>query len=705
MPRPDDTEWNKPRPRTPAPRVDPVLLWPTPERKDLLFFVERNGDLPQNQNWKFGDPFEDRIKYPDHKLVHVSPQTVDKWSRWYFASNRINEDEYNYEAGWETVGGILVPSVKRSYIVPRSSYNPDYPTIGSEMPRNPENISQQGFKFDEGYILHISRQVRTDQELDSSYVAVELVYIKPVEAIGKEYGNIVTRRTTTTSVVDENTSPDAGISVIASNVSPLGNGKAILQTVQVDGGTWPNPVEHTLAKQRDNLIPQKFRNFVLTEATSEKLPEMPQTLSLSGDEISKIVKKETPDRYDKSTTVETIDQTVEPLFGQQVFFQFGGGVATTAESLVADGTSAEEGFTILSSSVTPLGNGKSIKEVVENSDEAYAPLTGQKFDTNLDLVFPFTRQVVEAGTIIAGADITPLDKWKSQAEVIDVANVAAQLAEIHTVFPTQQSIQLPNVLRSLSVKATRSLSNGNSYSAGNSGSSQNESSVSVSADILWEIEEGFSGAVPAEVHVFFLEVNSVTPESIAAAVGADTWPLYQPKSHRLVITGHGIRKSFSWGVSSGGTSASESGAVQAFTNVAVIPPCIHGEIEIDIVYDDYTAPSTYIDQYKDQIDAVYADRLDAIRTEVESGYYNGYLIDESQKTFLLSRIDSAENVLEFVTDLSLEDFPIQVSPSTLTATSPSTLSGGKYVFRSDVKLYGYGMVQVTAVVIDLSTIV
>ena len=81
MPKPPDNNWNPPRPRTPAPQIDPVFLWPTPDKTDYLFFVERNGDLPANQQWSFGDPFPDRLKYPNHKLVFVAPQTVDKWSK------------------------------------------------------------------------------------------------------------------------------------------------------------------------------------------------------------------------------------------------------------------------------------------------------------------------------------------------------------------------------------------------------------------------------------------------------------------------------------------------------------------------------------------------------------------------------------------------------------------------------------------------
>lgn len=173
MPRPEDTEWKAPKPRTPAPRVDPVLLWPTPERRDLMFFVERNGDLPQNQNWKFGDPFEDRIRYPNHRLVHVSPQSVDKWSRWYFASDRINQDAYNWEFTKCDFAGNEYNAIRRTYLIPRREFSETSPEMASANPDEPNEL------FGEGYILASRQQQRSgDETLDALYVIEVRLYVK-----------------------------------------------------------------------------------------------------------------------------------------------------------------------------------------------------------------------------------------------------------------------------------------------------------------------------------------------------------------------------------------------------------------------------------------------------------------------------------------------------------------------------------------------
>lgn len=173
MPRPEDSQWSSPRPRTPAPRIDPVLLWPTPERKDLLFYVERSGDLPDSQNWKFGDPYPDRIKYPDHRLVHVSPQTADKWSRWYYASNRINQDAYNWEFTKCDFAGNEYSAIRRTYLIPRSEFSETEPAMASANPDTPNDL------FAEGYILASRQQQRTgDETLDSLYVIEVRIYLK-----------------------------------------------------------------------------------------------------------------------------------------------------------------------------------------------------------------------------------------------------------------------------------------------------------------------------------------------------------------------------------------------------------------------------------------------------------------------------------------------------------------------------------------------
>lgn len=182
MPRPQDSQFSAPRPRTPAPHINPVFLWPTPENRDFLFFVERNGDLPQNQTWNFGDPYIDPITYPDHKLVFVTPQSPEAWSRWYYASDRIEQDEHNWTFSDADIGGTKFKSVTRLYVTPRADFDPLVPAMGAAMPDSPYE------KFTETFILAGREQVQVDDEvIRSLYVLERRTYVKRVTVIDNEY--------------------------------------------------------------------------------------------------------------------------------------------------------------------------------------------------------------------------------------------------------------------------------------------------------------------------------------------------------------------------------------------------------------------------------------------------------------------------------------------------------------------------------------
>jgi len=178
MPRPEDTEWRKPTPRTPAPQHDPVLLWPTPNTADFLFYVEKNGDLPVNKKFTYGSPYPDKLNYPHHKLVYVSAQAADKWSRWYYASDRINEDEYNWNI---TSGEQLI----RTYFVRRTLY---YERTAAEAavanpPVNGEFTHPTAGTLDTRFVKYgFADDTVSDapEELAGLYIIVRRRFIEPV---------------------------------------------------------------------------------------------------------------------------------------------------------------------------------------------------------------------------------------------------------------------------------------------------------------------------------------------------------------------------------------------------------------------------------------------------------------------------------------------------------------------------------------------
>lgn len=168
-----------PQARTP-PASHPVFIWPTPEHEDRLFYVERDGRLPKYKNtkdrqaWDYGDAYEDSTEYPDHKLIHVSPQDGKNWSRWYYAADRITEDAYNWEYSQADLGGRKFDGIRRTYLVPRSSFSASSPAAGAVTPDVPVGLFT-------GYILATREQRRTGDEIfDSVYVIEVREYINRV---------------------------------------------------------------------------------------------------------------------------------------------------------------------------------------------------------------------------------------------------------------------------------------------------------------------------------------------------------------------------------------------------------------------------------------------------------------------------------------------------------------------------------------------
>ena len=159
-----------------SPEIRPTSIWPTPEgRSNLVFWVEKDMTLPKHQAWVLGTAHKNKKEYPDHKLIHVTPEDQDKISRWYYASDRVSEDNYNFEHTAANIGGQTFDAVRRSYLTLRSSYSESVPAAGAAMPVGPSA------KFPVGYVLSGRTQQRTgDDTFDGLYVVEYRDYVKKV---------------------------------------------------------------------------------------------------------------------------------------------------------------------------------------------------------------------------------------------------------------------------------------------------------------------------------------------------------------------------------------------------------------------------------------------------------------------------------------------------------------------------------------------
>jgi hypothetical protein len=284
-----------------APKRQDTRVFVTPLVGDVLF--SQLEDCTRREFPEYGTPHPDSAKWPDHKLVFIrSLENADRdgMYEFFYAANRDDQDLYNFETEPIQLAGITVDSVVRTYVVPRSEYNPDLPAIGSTMPSVPAG------KFAGNWKLYNTIQGRIqDKELDSLFVIVRRVYVQDTVAAGVDYGEIVTADVTTQVLVPEGTAVDTGLAVLQSKVTPTGNGMAIKETRRVSGGQWPDPVEFDVLFPAPSPPSSIYWKNMRREIKSRKVGAMPTTIDLTGNQVGKEYKRETPDRVNEVVTTDS----------------------------------------------------------------------------------------------------------------------------------------------------------------------------------------------------------------------------------------------------------------------------------------------------------------------------------------------------------------------------------------------------------------
>jgi len=147
----------------------------TPVVGDVLFYV--TVDRPSDG----GDGTPDHPAYgstygiapfSSHKLCFVEQADPEgQYFKYYYAADRADQDDYNFEVTAKELAGQKFNAVKRTYITLRADWDEDAPAMGSAMPRDPDT------RFPTGYVLVGRDQKRIGQkELDALYVVEVRTY-------------------------------------------------------------------------------------------------------------------------------------------------------------------------------------------------------------------------------------------------------------------------------------------------------------------------------------------------------------------------------------------------------------------------------------------------------------------------------------------------------------------------------------------------
>lgn len=370
-----------------------------------------------------------------------------------------------------------------------------------------------------------------------------------------------------------------------------------------------SPTWTTRSNTRDNLTPGKFRGQVSQTKTKQEVVPDTEPDEMTGDLVSSVVEQQdNTGKALKITVIEAIAENAEALIGQQAYVERQ--IADTSELLVVDGTPADSGLQVASSTVSPLGNGKSVKDTT--TVPAWVELTASEWDNKLNSQIKRTEKFVAPPS---GADFNAantsyqiVNQHRSLRVVEDVPTEA--LAAYVKRFPKRINLDdLPRELLSVRVLWNSGYSvgtqdfafyqwtSGDSFSLGKSASDSANSSASISPEIQLNFRD------IASRNLFGEQIEIILPDPItfagvqsalAAILGGpvEMWPVFKPESQTIstlaqsvsVRSNVQIALEGSWNRTDGITSqGSERGTSDDFqinlNNGSIqLPPCIHGKI-------------------------------------------------------------------------------------------------------------------------------
>jgi hypothetical protein len=101
----------------------PITSYPTPEVANIVITLDVDSRLPGYKVLEYGTLYPDQTRYPGAKLVAQTPLEDDRFVRRVFATDRVNQDTYNYAIRF-SAGEPDYPIYVRTYVEPRDTYVP-----------------------------------------------------------------------------------------------------------------------------------------------------------------------------------------------------------------------------------------------------------------------------------------------------------------------------------------------------------------------------------------------------------------------------------------------------------------------------------------------------------------------------------------------------------------------------------------------------
>ena len=318
--------------------------------------------------------------------------------------------------------------------------------------------------------------------------------------------------------------------------------------------------KNILGKSKSNPLPPRFQSAVAVNETSNIVGGTANVPTLGAQELER--SEQQVDRLLKRVSVKDFSPTLPVTLTDKEFTTEYGGLLLSVENKLdltnggdIDITQADLANKFLvRAKRTRFGPYYLRERAISLS--TFPILIGAEYDESLNLVFPYTQQVVDAGTVgskILGAvtTIRPLDLARSlQKKTFAAADMAtfvmAFVGTTNIDFPPQL-MYFKSVVAAAAGSAGSYGQNGQ-YTIYNGGSEgihlegNAEGSAAASLDIQTNIKQIWGQNVPCTHYLFFVPgpvaamatiINKLSTYGVAAA----TWPKFKPEAVQITCVG------------------------------------------------------------------------------------------------------------------------------------------------------------------------
>ena len=483
---------------------------------------------------------------------------------------------------------------------------------------------------------------------------------------------------------DTTLTPSATVDITS---EALGDGTYVVRKVEVptlfDAASY--------STQKPDIVPERFRPQTPVTTTKKLKAGTAAAPTLAGDELVKSQQQVNRFVYEEQISGRaTINDVVLPT-ANKAYVE--GAIASVTEKL-STSPAIEQGLNISDSTSTAIGDGKFIVQTVKV--DQWPTLLSSEWDHQLNTQVQRSEQFVAPSASFTEPNTAYRAVNEDRSLKVTEVEPADALSDYHLSFPVQVDVQLPNVLKSISVVWADEHADGAydsewygnaggvSYSLSGSENASADGSYTLKPELIYNIEQPWGSDVSATVHYFYLKSNnnSVSESAFLSrlsefAAGAQRWPTFKPQSHTIVLQGAKVSVSArcnaaaSSSVSPNGTMSDKTqGSGKSFDlgvqlSAVSLPPTIHPAIVIT--------------------EAVAKSAVAKARCDVAWTGFNFPSVN-------------------VVSDINYQ-LNADVNPKTLEATVPSEIPlSGNYVLKSSIEPYKWGWVRCSAVVLDAATL-